>query len=261
MIPTTGDTAPETSRRRLLGTLAMGLACATAGCSVEDVDPEPDDAAGDTTSSPTPTAATEPTDTDPEAPSETATSPEAQDSTETGVTEGDVVPIEALSAGDLVINEVMVDPTTTSDSDGEWFELYIPPPDPIALDGLVIRSGGTDSHTVAGLGTAEPDAYLVFASNAGRLEELGIQADYEYDGVSFANLGDELVVDNGTTVIDGIEWDDGATWPDAPGRSFSLDPAFKNASDNDDGANWFPAETALGEEDYGTPGAPNPDDP
>ena len=48
-------------------------------------------------------------------------------------------PVDDLSAGDVVITEIMNDPLALADYKGEWFELHNTTPSPIDLQGMVSR--------------------------------------------------------------------------------------------------------------------------
>ncbi|HUI71709.1 MAG TPA: hypothetical protein VL354_14410, partial [Spirochaetia bacterium] len=47
------------------------------------------------------------------------------------------------SVGDLVINEMMIDPAGVADTSGEWFELFNVSAKPLNLEGLVIRTASS----------------------------------------------------------------------------------------------------------------------
>lgn len=276
-------------RRRFLRATAVGLAAATAGCSVQFGDfeinvgerddttptepptepatgtaPEATEAsppgtttetAPDTTTETTSDSSTEsPTETPTKSPTDTPTATESDDESTSTPTDDGGTSVSALSEGDLVITEVMIDPEATSDSTSEWFELSVAHPDPVDLDGLVLRDSGTDSHTVSGLGEVPSGAHVTFAASHDGANAAGFSADYAYGGLAFGNTGDDLIVTNGSDVIDQVAWDDAPT-----GRSWSLDPAARDAVANDDSSNWCAAETQLGGGDYGTPGEPNTD--
>lgn len=158
-----------------------------------------------------------------------------------------------LSSGDLVVNEVMIDPHATSDDGGEWFEVYNARSEPVDLAGLVVRDEVfDDSHTVAESLVVEPGGYVVFAASHLGAEEAGFTADYVYDHVQLSDGSDELVLANGSVVIDHVSWDTSTR-----GHSRSLDPSSRNSVDNDDPSNWCDAVLQLPGGDFGTPGEPN----
>jgi predicted extracellular nuclease len=96
----------------------------------------------------------------------------------------------------------------------------------------------------------------VLGNNADSGTNGGVSVDYVFPSNFFlANGSDELVlIDDSSTEIDRIEWDNGATFPDPNGASMALiDPAL----DNNVGKNWCTASTPFGAGDLGTPGAEN----
>lgn len=160
-------------------------------------------------------------------------------------------------AGELVITEMMIDPSSLADKDGEWFEVYNASSRPITLRGCMI---GDDVSLSTGLdGNAEiaPGAYATLArtNNAA----LGFTPAYVY-GHTFqlGNRGDEIVLSCDGVVVDRVAYTGGIR----PGTSRSLDPMSLDPGAND-------AETAFchGVEVYagtgqysdrGTPGRANP---
>ena len=164
-------------------------------------------------------------------------------------------PVFALSAGDLVITEIMQNPNMVSDGTGEWFEIYNASAVEINLNGLTFADDGSDDFIVDVDVFVAPGAYAVLALNGDPLVNGGLTADYDYNGMSLGNSDDEIVILDGTTEIDRVNWDNGATFPDPAGKSMALaDPSL----DNNVGSNWREYDEATyGDGDYGTPGAQN----
>ena len=54
----------------------------------------------------------------------------------------------AASPGDVVINEIMQNPSAVSDSAGEWFELFNPTGSAIDINGWTIQDNDFDSHVM-----------------------------------------------------------------------------------------------------------------
>jgi len=164
----------------------------------------------------------------------------------------------AASPGDVVINEIMQNPSAVSDGAGEWFELFNATAGDIDIDGWTIQDNDLDVHVIANGGPLVIPAggYLVLGNNGDSGTNGGVGVDYAY-GTSFflANGADELVLLDDTMVeIDRVEWDGGPSFPDPTGASMALaDPAL----DNNVGANWCEASTPFGAGDLGTPGAGN----
>jgi len=172
--------------------------------------------------------------------------------------------ITDLTAGSLVITEVMQNPSEVGDSAGEWFEVRNDAGGDVDLDGLEIGDDPTgsspDSVTVSGSLVVADGDYVVFGVNDDTATNGGITVDYDYGTTSdltLGNSGDELILSVSGTTIDEIAWDNGTTFPDPTGASMSLDPASDNATDNDNGANWCEGSSVINSIDLGTPGAAN----
>jgi hypothetical protein len=158
---------------------------------------------------------------------------------------------------DLVINEIMQNPSAVSDSNGEWFEIYNPEGPAVDINGWTMRDDGTNSHLISnGAPLMVPaGGYLVLGNNADSTANGGVTIAYQYSGFFLGNSDDELVLlDVSSIEIDRVNWDGGPTFPDPNGASMSLsDPD----SDNNVGGNWCTATTPFGDGDLGTPGAAN----
>ncbi|MFC1996176.1 ExeM/NucH family extracellular endonuclease [Chloroflexota bacterium] len=164
----------------------------------------------------------------------------------------------AAAPGDIVINEIMQNPSVVLDSAGEWFELYNPTGSDIDIDGWTIRDDGIDSHVISNGGSLVVPAggYLVLGNNTDQATNGGAPVAYSYGGSWFlSNSADEVILEDTSLVeIDRVEYDGGPNFPDPTGASMSLtDPAL----DNNVGANWCEASTPFGDGDLGTPGAGN----
>ncbi len=170
-----------------------------------------------------------------------------------GVTRG----ADAAAPGDIVINEIMQNPSAVSDAAGEWFELYNATAVPISLDGWKIESGGSESHTISSGGTLVIPAggFVALGKNGTPATNGGYTPAYVYPTISLGNGSDILVIRQSGVAIDSVAWDDGATFPDPDGGSMELiDPL----SDNRIGTSWAAnTTTPYGAGDFGTPGAPN----
>jgi len=176
-------------------------------------------------------------------------------------TDGSPLSVADLVAGDLVISEVMQNPNAVSDSNGEWFEVYNASGSEVELLDLYVYDDGTNAFTVSTSATLEAGGFFVFANDASTATNGGKDVDYEYSTADMAlgNGEDEIYLSNGSVVIDGVGWDNGATFPDPTGASMTLDPDLLDANANDDGSAWCQATTSFGDGDLGTPGAANDD--
>jgi len=175
----------------------------------------------------------------------------------TGLMAGIVAGLLSSTAhADIIINEIMQNPSAVSDSAGEWFELYNSGPLAVDLAGWTVADNDTDAFVIAGSLVIAAGGYLVLGNNSNTGTNGGITVNYSY-GTSFfiANGADEIVLfDAGLNEIDRVEYDGGPTFPDPNGASMAL---LSPALDNNIGANWTTSTTAFGDGDFGTPGAAN----
>lgn len=119
--------------------------------------------------------------------------------------------IRAPAPGDLVISEVMANPSAVSDSAGEWFELFNPTTDSLILDNLVISDNGSNLHQI-NAGTSlliESGQYLVFARNSDTSINGGIISDYTYSGFTLGNTADAIIISSNDIEITRLEYSAG----------------------------------------------------
>ena len=163
--------------------------------------------------------------------------------------------LPTVSQADLVINEIMQNPSAVGDSSGEWFEIFNSGSSTVDLDGYEFRDNGSDSFLVSGLLEIVAGGYLVFGNNGDSATNGGVTVDYVYSGMFLANGDDELILSDSNDVeLDRVEWDGGPNFPDPTGASMEL---INPALDNNVGSNWVESTQTFGDGDLGTPGAAN----
>ncbi|SEW44088.1 VCBS repeat-containing protein [Cognatiyoonia koreensis] len=157
----------------------------------------------------------------------------------------------------LVITEIMQNPSAVSDTNGEYFEIFNAGSEPVDLNGYTISDNGADSHVIDNGGPLIVPAggYIVLGRNGDSATNGGVPVDYVYSGVFLANGDDEIILtDTFGREIDRVEYDGGPAFPDPTGAAMELiDPSL----DNNVGANWEEADTPYGDGDLGSPGQPN----
>jgi len=164
-----------------------------------------------------------------------------------------------LGSGELLITEIMYDPTAQTDAVGEWVEIYNNTNRALNLKNLVIRKNDTESHIITDSISLLPGGYWVLA----RAESAVAGNKYNYGtDITLNNTGAVLSVSNfgtdGTdgTVICSVNY--GAEgFPAASGASISLDPGSLNATDAATGTSWCISSSVFDTGDMGTPGAVN----
>ena len=159
-----------------------------------------------------------------------------------------------VEPGDLVITEVMYDPSVSvgDESDNEWFEIYNNSIYTIDLDG--IRVGDESSSTGAMSETLELAAgeYAVLARGNGSGWGYSFTPDGYYgSSPAFNNSGDVVRI----FMVEDVIIDQTANYGSLGGDGVSISLAEgKDATDNDDIDNWCESTASIGG-DFGTPGA------
>jgi hypothetical protein len=171
-------------------------------------------------------------------------------------------PQAASAPGDVVITEIMKDPSFVTDAAGEWFEVKNRTTQAINLEGWTISDASGSQHTIHGTnGVWLPArAYFVLGINSNLATNGGVQVGYKYSSFSLGNGADDIQLkDANGALIDAVAYDDGIFWPDTAGKSLTLNRALIDSVSNDDGANWCPALTQMsgGNTDFGTPRVAN----
>ena len=173
------------------------------------------------------------------------------------IDEDSYLDISLLLPGDLIVTEIMSNPSAVDDADGEWFEIYNDTGLELNLNGLGFMDDGANDFVLTGDVYLFANEYLVLGKNGDTATNGGVNLDYVYgSAMSLGNGTDELYIYNSSEFIDIVMWDNGATFPDPSGASISLNPGT-NSTDNDDGSNWCEATSSYGDGDLGTPGFDN----
>ena len=161
------------------------------------------------------------------------------------------------NVGDIIITEIMQNPSTVSDAKGEYFEVFNATSADIDLNNWSISDEGSDSHLIT---NAEPvvikaQSYFVFGRNGDSTQNGGYEPDYVYSSFQLTNSDDEIVLKNPSgLVIDAVAYNESA-FPDPTGASMEF--AGQSATENDNGANWEASTSMFGVGDFGTPGEIN----
>jgi cysteine-rich repeat protein len=170
----------------------------------------------------------------------------------------------ALTSNNLVITEIMYNPSAVFDAHGEWFEVLNTGAGTLDLAGLVVTNGAGESHTLA------PAGQLLLAAGGqavlGRSADLasngGLVLDYVYAtsedlSLQLENAGDTLSLTFEGTLVDAVSYDNGVEFPLANGAALVLSNQAQDTLSNDAGTNWCVATSPYGAGDWGTPGGVN----
>lgn len=167
--------------------------------------------------------------------------------------------------GDLVINELMVDPDGSEDEDGEWVELYNSSSDWLDLTGHRLADDGVDDYAIDAVSSGSlvvgPDDYLVICANDSTWDNGGVscQGTFLYQtfggGFGLSNVEDEVkLLAPGGKVLDQMSYGEGFS---SVGNALGIDPADATVSGNDDGSDWCEQYGWLTNGDVGNPGREN----
>lgn len=162
--------------------------------------------------------------------------------------------------GDLVITEMMPNPSAVGDTAGEWFEVIATRDIDLNNVGLD-RAGDSSSPAVI----ESPDcvrltagSYAVFARNPDMLVNGGLPADAVRGSFGFSMIDGTAAAPGDVRVLVGMTVIDAVTWVGTrSGSSHQLDPGAFDPSANDEASNFCDGTTAYGMGDLGTPGGDN----
>ncbi|HEY0137530.1 MAG TPA: lamin tail domain-containing protein [Nannocystis sp.] len=150
--------------------------------------------------------------------------------------------IQAVKAGDLVISEVMYNPTCAND-DCEWIEIYNASASAIDLNGLIIQNNQQNKNLQGVINKSvvvQPGSFTILGA------ETMVTWPYPNPPAAFYGAnpplgngvnGDQVFLKNNTITIDGMP-----KWLSQAGKdsgySFKVAPDKLNSIDNDLLANW-----------------------
>ncbi len=156
--------------------------------------------------------------------------------------------------GDLVITEVLPDPSAVDDASGEWFEVLVNAD--VDLNGVELGAPAGDADTTLDPGgdclSVGAGTRIVFARGDDAGTNGGLADVFATFSFGLTNAGGSVSVGRGGVTLDAVSWTDSD-----PGTALNLDPDFEDPVGNDDTANFCAATTPYGDGDLGTPGAPN----
>ncbi len=166
--------------------------------------------------------------------------------------------ITCANPGDIIITEIMQNPSAVGDSAGEYFEIYNTTAAPISLQGWEIKDDVTasETHTISNL-TVPANGYAVLGINSDATTNGGVTVDYQYNTINLSNGADGIILECSATIIDQVIYDGGTTFPDPNGISMELAASAFDATSNDLGSNWGESTGSISGGDAGTPGAAN----
>ncbi len=139
---------------------------------------------------------------------------------------------------EIIITEIMQDPVAVGDGSGEWFEVYNNDDVDVDMLNWTIKDDGSNSHTIASSLIVPSKGFAVLGINDDQASNGGFVCDYVYSGFTLANGDDEvvLILPDGVTEVDRVNYDGGPVWPDPSGSSMVF-TGFPD-EDNNVGSEW-----------------------
>jgi len=172
----------------------------------------------------------------------------------------DPIGIGALDYGDLLISEIMPDPSALSDTEGEWFEIYNNSDKQINLQNLILGRDDTNMHTISDSIVLQPGEYFLLSRT---LQAADVSNKYVYgSAITLSNSGAALTIfneeldGNPGEVIFSVNYGESG-FPGGSGASISLNPLLMNAASAILGSSWCLSSSSYNTGDLGTPGAVN----
>lgn len=166
-------------------------------------------------------------------------------------------------AGDLIIHELMINPSAVSDAQGEYTELRSLSSDWLDLSGVALADEDVDLSELlpvysGSLLLAPGELLVVCASstgNGGVNCQATIDAKSTGGGFVLANSEDEVIVLSASgKTLDTVRY----SGDFAPtGAALGLRPSKQDAASNDTASNWCAQASGLSGGDAGTPGEDN----
>ncbi|MGJ8638918.1 MAG: lamin tail domain-containing protein [Opitutaceae bacterium] len=160
---------------------------------------------------------------------------------------------------ELIISEIMKNPTAVGDTAGEYFEVFNAGTSDVDLIGYIVKDDDSDSFEITTNLIVPAGEFILFGRNADDTANGGITPDYIFSGMNLSNGVDEiiLVAPDGITEVDRVVYDTANDFPSPAGESM----VFIGNKDNDNniGAFWIEATVRepgfIGQSgDLGSPG-------
>jgi len=167
-------------------------------------------------------------------------------------------PASTLSPGDVLVNEVMFDPSLVDGDFGEWIEIRNLRDAAIDLEGVVVQDDDGAGFVIEGALPVPAGGVVVLGPSDDTAANGGVPVDYAYsvDAVKLGNEGDTVSLAAGGVALDSFTWD-AAVFPVVEGAALQLSSSVSDPAGNDEVAAWCTATATYGGGDFGTPGAAN----
>lgn len=161
------------------------------------------------------------------------------------------------SGGEIIITEMMIDPTNPIDVYGEWLEIFNTTADSVfELKGYQIMDSGIDFHQIVDSLILMPSSFLVLCSDADPSVNGGVECAYRYTSFILGNSGDDITLYDSIAMItmDDVSYPSGFN---TLGKASNLSSDKFSMTSNDVLANWCDATLPMANDDKGSPGGEN----
>jgi len=162
--------------------------------------------------------------------------------------------IPILNVGDIIITEIMNNPSAVVDSEGEWFEIYNTTNDKTFNLENIAFGNGLSEFVIDKPLNIKPLSYIIFSQNDDPNTNGGVTVDYKYDNMNLGNIAGEIYIIGSSDYIDLVEYD---SFIMEEGKSISLNPSNLNPSNHNDSSLWCLSLNQMSSGDFGTPGEVN----
>lgn len=168
--------------------------------------------------------------------------------------------VAGSSDSTITITEMMVNPSASYDSVGEWVEVHNWGSAPIDLDNYVVKDEDFNEFLVDGPLIVEAGGYAVLGRESNLVINGGAELAFDYnDDMTMQNAGDEIVLlDARRGLVDRVKWGTGSGFSIPNGASLQVTDI---SLDNAVASSWCVALVEMVGGDAGTPGQPNNCDP
>ncbi|MCC7429205.1 lamin tail domain-containing protein, partial [bacterium] len=154
----------------------------------------------------------------------------------------------------VVITEFMRDPSAVNDSEGEFLELYNLAGVPVNINGWILTDNAGETHTINNGSPLIilPNDFLILGLNGDVNSNGGISVDYVYSGFYLSNSGsgDQIILMNGSEIIDNVSFTTVSGFSNQTGKSNEL---IYFDGDNNVPENWQVSNSQLSSGDFASP--------
>ena len=167
-------------------------------------------------------------------------------------------PVATVNAGEVLVAEVMFDPSFVDGDLGEWIEVRNVSGADVDLQGVVVQDDDDAGFVIDRALPLAAGGAVVLGPSADTSVNGGVPVDFAYsiDAVKLGNEGDAITLVANGVAIDTFTWD-ATVFAVAEGSALQLAPAVTDPADNDAVSAWCLATSPYGAGDFGTPGADN----